>query len=103
MCVCACVCLCVCVCVCVNECMCMCVCVCVCVRVCRGTDSFSSLNIQKMSDWRRGITDGGAFDMARTIIHIHIYAHIQYAYYRVAKTHRMPNLYRSFSAKEPYI
>jgi len=23
--------------------------------------------------------------------------------YRVAKTHRMPNLYRSFSAKEPYI
>ena len=24
-------------------------------------------------------------------------------YYRVAKTHRMPYLYRSFSAKEPYI
>jgi len=25
------------------------------------------------------------------------------SYYRVAKTHRMPYLYRSFSAKEPYI
>jgi len=25
------------------------------------------------------------------------------AYYRVAKTHRIPYLYRSFSAKEPFI
>ena len=25
------------------------------------------------------------------------------AHYRVAKTHRIPYLYRSFSAKEPYI
>ena len=27
---------------------------------------------------------------------------IQDTHYRVVKTHRMPDLYRSFSAKEPY-
>jgi len=35
-----------------------------------------------------------------------IAAHITYvslSYYRVVKTHRIPYLYRSFSAKEPYI
>jgi len=50
---------------------------------------------------------------AYTYMHIHIHTarwfhtcitHFHYTHwYRVAKTHRIPYLYRSFSAKEPYI
>ena len=37
-------------------------------------------------------------------IHTHVLIFIQeICLYRVAKTHRIPYLYRSFSAKEPYI
>jgi len=42
-----------------------------------------------------------------TYIHTHIHAdddgtQVHSAQYRMAKTHRMPYLHRSFSAKEPY-
>jgi len=72
MCVCVCVCVCFCVCVCVCFCACVCTWMCVCVCV-----------------WCVF-----ACVCARACVRV--------CHYRVAKTHWMPSVYRSFSAKEPY-
>ena len=84
--VCACLCMCVCACVCTRVCVhvcvsvCVCVCVCMCVRV-------SSPHSQR-TDRKAHARDG---NKQRKRI------------YRVAKTHRIPYLYRLFSAKVTYI
>jgi len=62
-----------------------------------------NLNLQSQSHWslfneswqqrRRELDDLLSFEIGEMTLQMQ---------YRVAKTHRMPCLYRSFSAKEPY-
>ena len=79
--------MCVCVSVFVRVCMCMCVCVCVCVYVCVCICLCVWIFSKEIQKYKEPTTRAATHSLP---------------HYRVAKTHTIPYLYRSFSAKEPY-
>ena len=68
-------------------------CVCACVRVCACVCEYLCLGV---GEWVWVWVGACVCESNGT------HAHKKNETYRVAKTHRMPYFYRSFSAKEPY-
>jgi len=89
-----CVCVCVCVCACADDCVCVCVfCVCVCACMCVTRKILKVM--QEKSRWHllHVWREERGCECARRV---------EIRAYRVAKTHRMPYVDKSFCAKEPY-
>jgi len=88
------------VCVCVRACMCACVCMRVWVlcAVCKSLTPERERTATHCSTLQQMPTNCNTLQQTAT----HYNAHFGQVWYRVAKTHRMPYLCRSFSAKEPY-